>query len=263
MQTPKSSPLDHIRVVLSHTSHPGNIGSTARAMKTMGLSRLYLVNPKFFPDPQAETLASGAVDLLEGAIVVDRLEDALAGCTQVVALSARRRELTVPVQNPRELAPVLIKEARRGADVAIVFGTEMSGLTNEEVRQCNRVVSIPANPEYSSLNLAQAVQVIAYELRMAVDTDLEHLQERHELASHDDIERMYAHMETALIDIGFLNPRYPKRLMPRLRRLFGRIQLEKVEVDILRGMLRAAVEPPAGRRVVAMPGDEEKSGSAE
>ncbi|MBV8657866.1 MAG: RNA methyltransferase, partial [Burkholderiales bacterium] len=138
--------LDRIRVVLSHTSLPRNIGSVARAMKTMGLSRLVLVNPKRFPDPEAETLASGATDLLDTAQVVSSLDDALVGCTQIVALSARRRELTVPVQNPRELAPFLISRCAAGEDVAIVFGTEMSGLSNDEVRRCNRVVSIPANP---------------------------------------------------------------------------------------------------------------------
>ena len=245
MNKPEANVLDRIRVVLSHTSLPRNIGSVARAMKTMGLSRLVLVNPKRFPDPEALTLASGATDILEKAEVVDTLDAGLVGCTQVVALSARRRELTVPVQNPRELAPFLLSRCMAGEDVAIVFGTEMSGLSNEEVRRCNRVVSIPANPEYSSLNLAQAVQVIAYELRMTLDTDLSHLNEVHELASHDDIERFHADMESTLVEIGFLNPDNPKRLMPRLRRLFGRVQLEKVEIDILRGMLRAARE---GRR---------------
>ncbi|MBV8656247.1 MAG: RNA methyltransferase [Burkholderiales bacterium] len=234
--------LDQIRVVLSHTSLPRNIGSVARAMKTMGLTRLVLINPKRFPDPEAETLASGATDLLEAAEVVSTLDEAVAGCTQIVALSARRRELTVPVQDPRALAPFLLSRCAAGEEVAIVFGTEMSGLSNEEVRRCNRVVSIPANPAYSSLNLAQAVQVIAYELRMALDTDLSHLNEVHELATHDDIERFHVDLENTLVEIGFLNPNNPKRLMPRLRRLFGRVQLEKVEVDILRGMLRAARE---------------------
>jgi TrmH family RNA methyltransferase len=242
MNKPEPSHLDQIRVVLSHTSLPRNIGSVARAMKTMGLSRLVLVNPKRFPDPEALTLASGATDLLENAQVVDNLDAALVGCTQIVALSARRRELTVPVQNPRELAPYLISRCAVGEEIALVFGTEMSGLSNDEVRRCNRVVSIPANPAYSSLNLAQAVQVIAYELRMSLDTDLSHLNEVHELASHDDIERFHVDMENTLVQIGFLNPNNPKRLMPRLRRLFGKIQLEKVEVDILRGILRAARE---------------------
>ncbi|MFC4158583.1 RNA methyltransferase [Chitinimonas lacunae] len=240
-----SNILSRIRVVLSHPSHPGNIGSVARAMKTMGLSRLVLVNPRSFPSPDALALASGATDLLDAAQVVSELDDALIGCTQVVALSARRRELTVPMHNPRELAPLLIERCQHGEEVALLFGTEMSGLSNDEVRRCNRVVSIPANPDYSSLNLAQAVQVIAYELRMAVDTDLSHLQEYHELATHDDVERLYVDLENTLVQIGFLDPDNPKRLMPRLRRLLGRGQLEKVEVDILRGILRATRE---GRR---------------
>ncbi|MBV1777297.1 RNA methyltransferase [Burkholderiaceae bacterium DAT-1] len=239
MNKPADSSLDRIRVVLSHPSLPRNIGSVARAMKTMGLSRLYLVNPRSFPDPEAVTLASGATDLLDHAIVCGDLDEALQGCTQVVALSARRRELTVPVQNPRELAPFLIERCSQGEEVALLFGTEMSGLSNDEARRCNRIVSIPANPEYSSLNLSQAVQVIAYELRMALDTDLSRLNEFHELATHDDVERMYTHLEQSMIRIGFLNPDNPKRLMPRMRRMLGRIQLEKVEVDILRGLLRA------------------------
>lgn len=234
--------LDRIRVVLSHTSLPRNIGSVARAMKTMGLHRLVLINPRRFPDPEAETLASGAVDILEQALVVSSMEEALAGCTQTVALSARRREVTVPVNNPRELAPILIERCRAGEQVAIVFGTEMSGLSNDEVRACNRIVSIPANPEYSSLNLAQAVQVIAYELRMALDADVSDRHEVYELAKHEELERFYQHLESTLIALGFLNPQHPKRLMPRLRRLFGRAQLEQIEVDILRGILRAADE---------------------
>lgn len=256
-----ATPLSRVRVVLSHTSLPRNIGSVARAMKTMGLNRLVLVNPRRFPDPEAETLASGALDVLEQAWVVNSLSQALAGCTQTVALSARRREVTVPVQNPRELAPWLISRCRADEEIALVFGTEMSGLTNEEVRQCNRIVSIPANPDYTSLNLAQAVQVIAYELRMACDAEVSHLNETYPLAPHDELERLYSHLESTLIQIGFLNPAHPKRLMPRLRRLFGRIQLEQLEVDILRGVLRAASEghlPPANPAPETEPGETQR-----
>lgn len=232
--------LQHIRVVLSHTSHPGNIGSVARAMKTMGLTRLVLVNPQAFPDPEATALASGAADLLDKAYVCHSLDEALADAAHVVGLSARRRELTVPVQSPRELAPVLLQHAAQGEKIALVFGAETSGLSNEEIRRCNHIISIPANPLYSSLNLAQAVQVIAYELRMQCEVDIAHLNEAHTLASYAEIQRFYAHLEQALTDIGFLKPAHPKRLMIRLQRLFNRAKLEQEEVDILRGVLRAA-----------------------
>ncbi len=240
---PDFSILKRIRVVLSHTSHPGNIGSVARAMKTMGLEHLYLVNPKHFPDPQAVSLASGAADILDNATVVSSLEEALAGTTMQAALTARRRELTLPLQSPQEVVPALLHEVANGQQVAIVFGTEMSGLTIEEVRLCNRLVTIPCNPDYSSLNLAQAVQVLCYELRREVGCNLELWRESDfELATHEDSERLFTHMESTLIQIGFLNPDIPKRLMPRLRRLFGRTQLERVEVDILRGILRTMDE---------------------
>ncbi|WP_269531901.1 RNA methyltransferase [Chitinimonas sp. BJYL2] len=234
--------LTRIRVVLSHTSLPRNIGSVARAMKTMGLSRLYLVNPKRFPDPEAVALASRADDILDNAIVVDTLDAALAGCTLTVATCPRVHEVSVPRHTPRELAPKLIRHAAQGEQIALVFGTEMSGLSNDEVRKCNQLVTIPTNPDYSSLNLAQAVQILAYELRCTLDEGVSHLDEKTELAAHDDIERFYVHLEQALVDLQFLNPHNPKRLMPRLRRMFARIQLEKLEVDILRGMLRAAQE---------------------
>lgn len=243
MKKPETHLLDRVRVVLSHTSHPGNIGSVARAMKTMGLSRLYLVNPKHFPHDEAVALASRADDILDAAVVVGSLEEALAGCTQTVATCPRVHELSVPRHNPHAIAPILLERAAAGDEVALVFGTEMSGLTNDEVRMCNRLVTIPTNPDYSSLNLAQAVQILAYELRCVLDDDISHLEETPQLASHDDIERFYVHLEQTLVGLHFLNPDNPKRLMPRLRRMFGRIQLEKLEVDILRGVLNAALPP--------------------
>lgn len=247
MNKPAMHLLDSVRVVLSHTSHPGNIGSVARAMKTMGLSRLYLINPKHFPHDEATALASRADDILDNAVVVSTLEEALAGCTQTVATCPRVHELSVPRHNPRQIAPVLLERIAAGEEVALVFGTEMSGMTNDEVRSCNRLVTIPTNPEYSSLNLSQAVQILAYELRCALDDNISHLEESPALAAHDDIERFHAHLEQTLVDLHFLNPDNPKRLMPRLRRMFGRIQLEKLEVDILRGVLRAAQEAVQGK----------------
>ncbi|WP_084092004.1 RNA methyltransferase [Andreprevotia lacus] len=240
-----SSPTDclhNIRVVLSHTSHPGNIGSTARAMKTMGLSRLYLVNPKEFPSEVATSLASSANDVLENAVVVDSVEKALAGTTLQVAMTARRRELVQPLHTPRQLVPELLGEAQQGGEIALLFGAETSGLTIDEVQQCNRLVTIPTNPDYSSLNLAQAVQVLTYELRASLLDDVSYLEEKRELADHDYVERFLVHLEETLIRINFLKPHAPKRLMPRLRRLFLRAQLEREEVDILRGVCRAAVE---------------------
>ena len=249
---PQSLPcLDHFRIVLSHTSHPGNIGSAARAMKTMGFSRLYLVNPKEFPSDTARALASNADDLLDSAVVVNSLDEALAGTTLQVAMTARRRELVQPLQTPRQLAPELVSAARQGGEIALIFGTEMSGLTIDEVRQCNRLVTIPTNPDYSSLNLGQAVQVLCYELRATLLDDVSYLAESRQLADHEYIERFFTHLEETLITIGFLKPANPKRLMPRLRRLFQRAHMEREEVDILRGVLRAAVEferPPAARR---------------
>ncbi|GHD70038.1 RNA methyltransferase [Jeongeupia chitinilytica] len=234
--------LARFRVVLSHTSHPGNIGSAARAMKTMGLTRLYLVNPKEFPSEVAVSLASNAHDLLDNAVVVGSMAEALAGTTLQVAMTARRRELAQPLQTPRQLVPELIAEAQHGGEIALVFGTEMSGLTIDEVQLCNRRVTIPTNPDYSSLNLAQAVQVLCYELRASLLDDVSYLEEQRTLASHEYIELFYRHLEETLTTIGFLRPKAPKRLMPRLRRMYQRIGLEQEEVDILRGILRATLE---------------------
>lgn len=230
--------LSQIRVVLSHTSHPGNIGAAARAMKTMGIVSLYLVNPKRFPDAEAEAMASGASDLLESARVCASLAQALQGTVYALAVSARRRELAHASVEARSAAPLLLAAAQRGP-VAIVFGTEMSGLTNEEVLQCQAATHIPADPEYSSLNLAAAVQVMAYEVRVAaLGAQLPATAEA-EPARHEDVENFYVHLEQSLVASGFLDPANPRRLMPRLRRLFGRARLEQEEVNILRGMLNA------------------------
>lgn len=234
-----SDPLPNVRVVLSHTTHPGNIGAAARAMKTMGLTDLRLVAPRHFPDPQADAMASGALDLLQRATVCATLDEALQGAVLAVGLSARRRDLVPRLTAPREAAAELMAEARRHP-VALVFGTEKNGLSIQEVNRCQRLVHIPANPEYSSLNLAAAVQVMAYELRMAV-AELAQVQEQQfEAATLEEIEQFYAHLERTLVAIGFLDRERPKRLMQRMRRLFSRTRLEKEEVNILRGILSAA-----------------------
>jgi len=241
--TSKPDLLDQIRIVLCQTSHPGNIGSAARAMKTMGLSRLYLVNPKSFPHAEAVSLATGASDLLDTAVVCESLAEALEGTTVAIGLSARKREISHELLSARQGAERAIKEAHHG-QVALVFGTEMSGLSNAELDLCQLLAMIPANPAFSSLNLAAAVQVLSYELRMAaLDSPAPAASPALELAPNEDIERMYEHMQETLIQIGFLNPQYPKRLMQRLRRLFGRTKLEKEEVNILRGILSSTQEP--------------------
>lgn len=223
------------RFVLSHPSHPGNIGAAARAIKTMGFERLELVAPKRFPDPQATALASGAEDVLTGAGVHQSLSDALKGATLVAGLSARRRDLSHRQFDAREAARLLTSEEAP----VLVFGNEMSGLSNRELELCQMLVTIPANPAYASLNLAAAVQVLAYEMRMAAVQPASSVPTEAQYARHEDIEQFYAHLEQVMIETGFLDPARPKRLMPRLRRLFSRTRLEHEEVNILRGVLRA------------------------
>ncbi|BAL25125.1 RNA methyltransferase [Azoarcus sp. KH32C] len=230
--------LDRIRIVLTRTSHPGNIGAAARAMKTMGLSRLYLIEPASFPDPVAVARASGADDILDAAVVVGSLDEALQGTILAAAVTARRRERSVAPRSAREGAIELLAHVD-GGDVALVFGTEATGLTNEEVERCSMPVSIPANPGYSSLNLGAAVQLLCYELRMAAITPPPLVNTASNLASFDEVEGFYGHLEDAMVRSGFYDPANPKRLMQRLRRLFGRTRLEKEEVNILRGIIAA------------------------
>ncbi len=225
-----------VRVVLVRTSHPGNIGAAARAMLTMGFERMVLVAPKRFPDPAAVALASGATAVLDKAVVVATLDEALAGCAATFGLSARPREFAGRVVDVRSAARMVAAQAREG-EVALVLGTEMTGLTNEELARCGSVAVVPANPAYASLNVAAAAQVACYELRMAFGAAGVWRAPRFAPASHDEIERLHAHAARTLADIGFLDPRSPRRLMPRLRRLFARAGLEKEEINILRGVL--------------------------
>ena len=236
--------LDRIRVVLSRTSHPGNIGAAARAMKTMGLRDLWLVAPEAFPDEVATARASGAADLLESARVVGTLQEALADTVFSAALTARRRELSLPRMQARDAAGELVARSEDGI-VALVFGNETSGMTNEEVGLCSLPVTIPTDPEFSSLNLGAAVQVLSYELRMAAfgeaaaaPADLQA-----EPATHADFEGFMSHLERVVTASGFHDPANPKRLLPRMRRLFNRVRLEKEEVAILRGMLTTFETP--------------------
>ncbi|MEP7061451.1 MAG: RNA methyltransferase [Betaproteobacteria bacterium] len=228
-----------VHIVLSRTSHPGNIGAAARAMLTMGFERLTLVAPKRFPDPAAVALASGATAVLDTANVVATLDDALAGASCVIGMSARRREFAGRVIDVRAAAALAFAPAAGDGDVAFVFGTEMTGLTNDELSRCGVVGVIPSNLRYASLNLAAAVQVTCYELRMqmAGDGTAVWRAPRFAPASHDEIEGLHAHTQRTLTAIEFLDPAMPRRLMPRLRRLFARAGLEKEEINILRGIL--------------------------
>jgi tRNA/rRNA methyltransferase len=232
--------FERIRFVLVETSHPGNVGSTARAMKTMGFSDLVLVNPRdsdALRHSEAIALASGAADILAAARIVPTLDEALAGCNFSVALSARPREFSPPLFEPRQMAEHLAADT--SLRTALVFGSERYGLSNEQVSKCSALVSVPANPDYSSLNLSQAVQVLAYECRMAALGDIRSdstIGFRGERASAEQVEGMFMHLEKALVEIEFLDADNPKKLMPRLRRLFARAQLETEEVNILRGI---------------------------
>lgn len=235
--------FNNIRVVLCQTSHPGNIGSAARAMKTMGLKHLYLVNPLHFPDPQATSLATGAADLLESATVCSNLPEALEGCVLAVGLSARKRQISHELVNVREAA-ARVASIAANQPIALVFGTEMSGLSNAELDCCQLLAMIPANPEYSSLNLAAAVQVMTYEIRMAITAGvIETDANAPELATNEAVEGFYAHLEDTLIKIGYLNPSAPKKLSERIRRIYARAKLEKEEVNLLRGILTLSVTP--------------------
>jgi len=235
--------LENIRIVLVGTSHPGNIGSSARAMKVMGLRELYLVSPVQFPDATATAMASGADDLLATARVVDTLEAAVADCRLVLGTSARLRSLPWPLQTPREAAGQAADGARH-AQVAVVFGREKSGLSNAEMHLCHGMIHVPTSDQYNSLNLAMAVQIMAYELRLAcLGEKLPPQQPDAPPARTEDLERLFEHMESALVTIGFLNPANPRHLMARLRRLFLRAGLDETEVNILRGVLSAAEQP--------------------
>jgi tRNA/rRNA methyltransferase len=239
---PSIDPLVNVRIVLCDTSHPGNIGAAARAMKTMGLAALHLVRPQRFPDPEAVWRAARAADVLGDAQVHATLDEALADVAFSIACSARTREIAVPALECRDAALRAI-EVARAQPIAFVFGNETSGLTTEDVNKCKLLAWIPANPAYSSLNLAAAVQVFAYELRMAAGVPA-HRERPPALASHEEIEGLYAHLQQVMCDTGFMNPDHPRRLMPRLRRLFARTGLEPEEVNILRGILKALTRPP-------------------
>jgi tRNA/rRNA methyltransferase len=241
-----TSLFKRLRFVLVETSRAGNVGSVARAMKTMGFSELVLVSPRCddpLNDAEAVAFASGAGDVLANARIVGSIGEALDGCNFAAAVSARLREFSPPVWTPRAFAAHAAGQGELRP--ALVLGNERVGLPNEIVQQCNVLINIPSNPDYSSLNLSQAAQVLAYECRLAATGDT--VEERGvgfhgDAASMAQIDGMYAHLEEALVAIGFLNANNPKKLMPRLKRLFSRTGLETEEVNILRGIARAIIE---------------------
>ena len=228
--------LNNIRVVLVGTSHPGNIGSVARAMKTMGLSNLYLAEPRTEIDGQSIALAAGAADILQNVTKVDSFDEAIADCSLVVATSARSRTLDWPVLEPREAGDKLVAEGET-SPVAIVFGRENHGLSNEELQKCNYHVVIPANEEYSSLNLAQAVQIVCYETRMSYLNRNREAEVVEEYPLQNEQEQFFEHLERTLLSTGFIIKNHPGQVMTKLRRLFSRARIERQEMNILRGIL--------------------------
>ena len=241
-----TSLFKRLRFVLVETSRPGNIGAAARAIKTMGFSELVLVNPRFADatrQDEAIAFASGAQDVMDSARIVGSIAEALEDCNFAAAVTARLREFSPPVIAPRALAEQLAADSSLNA--ALVFGNERFGLPNEVVEKCNVLINIPANPDYSSLNLAQAVQVLAYECRVAACGDGPRVSDigfQGDAAGIAQIEGMYQHLEQALVAIDFLDPANPKKLMSRLKRLFARTQLETEEVNILRGIAKQILQ---------------------
>ncbi len=230
--------LDNIRVVLVNTSHPGNIGSAARAMKTMGIHDLVLVDPVEPPDGRATAMAAGAVDVLANLRIVGTLAEAVADCGLVIGSSARSRTLDWPMLDPRQAGAKSIAEASQHK-VALVFGRERTGLTNDELQQCHYHVCIPANPEYSSLNLAMAVQTICYEVRMHSLAEKPPAIATEAYPQQQDLDRFYVHLEQILLQVNFLRADHPGNVMSKLRRLFNRVRPDSQELNILRGILTA------------------------
>ena len=224
-----------IKFILFEPSHPGNVGAAARAIKTMGFDTLCLINPIEHPHPEARARSSGALDILLNAEVYGNLQDAIKDCGLIIGTTSRTRRISVPITNIREAAPSIVAEAKK-KPVAVIFGPEKSGLINQQVDCCNQLVNIPSSESYKSLNLAMAVQIVAYELSVAGQALPSEMRARN-LASNEEIELFYAHLNQVLLETGFLNPKNPKQLMRRLRTLFNRAQMDENEINIMRGIL--------------------------
>jgi len=241
--------LDQIQIVMVNTTHAGNIGAAARAMKNMGLSQLVLVDPIAKVDRDSLALASGANDILDNLRLVATLEEAVADCHLVVGTSARSRHFPWPLLTARQCGVKVREALPAGNKVAIIFGREASGLSNEELHLCNAHVHIPCNSEFSSLNVAQAVQVLCYEMRQAIVVEADNQDEStteqwgvswdHPLATHEELDHFFNHLESTLVDLNFLDPKTPKHLMSRLRRLYQRAAPDQSEISIMRGILTA------------------------
>lgn len=235
--------FNRVRFVLVGTSQPGNIGGAARAIKNMGFAELVLAQPEIFPSDRARWRAAGAGDVLDGARVVSSFAEAIADCHLVVGTSARERRIPWPLVEPRACAEAVVTQVAKGGSVALVFGREDSGLTNEELQRCHLHVHIPSNPDYSSLNLSAAVQVLAYETRLALREQGALAQPEPEredpLASSADLEYFLEHLEKVMASSGFLDPENPRQTVTRMRRMFARIHPDQPEISILRGFLAA------------------------
>mgnify|MGYP003600987380 FL=1 len=247
-----SAHLSHVRIVMVNTTLPANIGSALRAMKTMGLCKLVLVSPKTYPHPDIDALAAGATDLIDQIEIVETLEDAIKDCHIVFGTSARSRTIPWPLLDARPAAQKSMKAVlQEQQEVAVIFGREDRGLTNEELALANFHVTIPVNTEYGVLNVAQAIQIICYEMRMAATELMEHevddkatmkvteddaMEWDEPLVTHEQMEQFYPHIQKMLEEIEFLDPKNPRLLPLRLRRLFGRIQLDRMEYHLLRGI---------------------------
>ena len=242
----------NIKVVLVGTTHPGNIGATARAMKTMGLTELVLVKPKIYPDAEATARASGADDILASAVVLDSFAEAISDCHFVFGTSTRERSIPWPLFDPAKSAEKVAAVVNAGSSVALVFGRESSGLANEELELCNAMIQIPTNPDFSSLNIASAVQIIAYEIRKTLIGGAANEAEECEqvsLVSNEQLQFLYDHLEECLIDIDYFDPDKPRRLMRRLKRMINRSGIDDNEYNIVRGILSAA-QQASGKKPV-------------
>ena len=227
-----------IKIVLCNTTHQGNVGSTARAMKTMGITNLVLVAPLHNPDDHALALSANARDIIDSAVIVPTLAEALLDCQITIAMTSRRREFSHQLSTPKEITPFVLEALNNNQKIAIVFGNEAKGLTIEQQELCNKLVTIPGNPAYFSLNLAQAVQIICYELYSSYNPNIEYLKNSVELASHEDRQKLLAHLDTLLIKTDYYKNKNPDRVQRRLQKIIHKADLEREEIDLLRGILK-------------------------
>ena len=230
--------FQQIKIVLCNTTHQGNIGSAARAMKTMGLTKLILVDPKETPDDHALALSANARDIVDNAIILPTLSEAIANCHISIAMTSRRREFGNILYTPKEITPLIFDAMATNQNIAIVFGNEAKGLTIEQQELCNRLVTIPGNPEYFSLNLAQAVQIMCYELYSNYTPDINHLKNAVELANHDDTQKLLAHLDQILIKVDYYKNKNIERVRRHLQKIIHKSSLERQEIDLLRGILK-------------------------